>query len=112
MDLRSIAFEERVPVLEDQLELLAAATARALDDDREVGIALRGPRRHGAVVSAEGPPRRAFSRAPVDGTVLENDLDGDGSAEDQRFEGHRSSVDLEQPDQHVHEDREKNRDCQ
>jgi uncharacterized membrane protein len=39
-DLRTIAPQERVPILEDQLELLAAAAARALDDDREVEMAL------------------------------------------------------------------------
>jgi uncharacterized membrane protein len=41
LDLRSIAPEERAAVLDDQLELLAAATARAMDDDRDVEIALR-----------------------------------------------------------------------
>ena len=40
LDLREIAPADRVPIVEEQLELLAAATARALDDEREVEMAL------------------------------------------------------------------------
>jgi uncharacterized membrane protein len=40
LDLRTCAPEERVPILEDQLSLLAAAVARALKEDREIEIAL------------------------------------------------------------------------
>ena len=50
LDLQTIAPEDRVPVLEDQLELLAAAAGRALDD-REVEIAL-GPDREGIGAAA------------------------------------------------------------
>jgi uncharacterized membrane protein len=42
VDLRSIAPPERVPSIECQLELLAAATHNALDDERDVQIALSG----------------------------------------------------------------------
>jgi hypothetical protein len=54
LDLRTIAPAERVPILEEQLELLATATARALDDDREVEIALsEDPEGIGAAASLE-----------------------------------------------------------
>jgi uncharacterized membrane protein len=43
-DLRSIAPPERVAVIDRQLELLAAATERALDDEREVEVALADDR--------------------------------------------------------------------
>jgi uncharacterized membrane protein len=39
-DLRTIAPEERVPILDEELELLAAAVARALDSEREIEMAL------------------------------------------------------------------------
>jgi uncharacterized membrane protein len=42
VDLRSIAPPERVPSIERQLALLAAATHNALDDERDVEIALSG----------------------------------------------------------------------
>ena len=40
-DLRSIAPPERVAILDLQLELLAAATETAMDDERDVEMALR-----------------------------------------------------------------------
>jgi uncharacterized membrane protein len=43
-DLKTIALPERVPVLEHQLELLAAATESSMDDERDVRVALRGDR--------------------------------------------------------------------
>jgi uncharacterized membrane protein len=43
-DLRSIAPSERVAVIDHQLELLAAATEAAMNDDRDVEMALRDER--------------------------------------------------------------------
>jgi uncharacterized membrane protein len=43
-DLRSIAPPERVAVIDRQLELLAAATERVLDDERDVEVALADDR--------------------------------------------------------------------
>ena len=55
-DLRTIAPGERLPILDDQLELLAAAAARALDDDREVEMALEEDREGiGAAASLDRP---------------------------------------------------------
>jgi uncharacterized membrane protein len=39
-DLRSVALPDRVAVLDDQLDLLAIGTAAALDDERDVELAL------------------------------------------------------------------------
>jgi uncharacterized membrane protein len=53
-DLRSIAPLERVDVLDEQLELLVAATQRAMDDEHDVDMALHPDREGiGAAVSAE-----------------------------------------------------------
>ena len=38
-DLRSVATEDRLDVVDEQLELLATATARAMDDERDVALA-------------------------------------------------------------------------
>jgi uncharacterized membrane protein len=46
-DLRRIALSERIDVLDEQLALLRAATTEALDDERDVRLAL-GPDREGA----------------------------------------------------------------
>ncbi len=43
-DLRSIALPERIPILEQQLELLVGATEAAMDDERDVELALREDR--------------------------------------------------------------------
>ncbi|MGI9112299.1 MAG: DUF2254 domain-containing protein [Gaiellaceae bacterium] len=43
-DLRSIALPERIPILDQQLELLVAATEAAMDDERDVELALREDR--------------------------------------------------------------------
>ena len=43
-DLKTIALPERVPVVEHQLELLAAATESSMDDERDVRVALREDR--------------------------------------------------------------------
>jgi uncharacterized membrane protein len=45
-DLRRIALSERIDVLDEQLALLRAATTEALDDERDVRLAL-GPDREG-----------------------------------------------------------------
>ena len=53
-DLRSIAPVERVDVLDEQLELLVAATQRAMDDEHDVDMALHPDREGiGAALSAE-----------------------------------------------------------
>ncbi len=53
-DLRSIAPLARVDVLDEQLELLVAATQRAMDDERDVDMALHPDREGiGAAVGAE-----------------------------------------------------------
>ena len=44
VDLKSFALPERVAVLEEQLDLLAAATERAMKDERDVEMALREDR--------------------------------------------------------------------
>ncbi len=43
-DLRSIAPPERVAILDEQLELLIAATERSMDDERDAEMALGGDR--------------------------------------------------------------------
>lgn len=43
-DLRSIAPPERVGILDDQLELLVAATERSMEDERDAEMALRDDR--------------------------------------------------------------------
>ena len=43
-DLRSIAPEERVDIIDHQLDLLAGATETAMDDERDVTMALREDR--------------------------------------------------------------------
>ena len=43
-DLRGVALPERVPVLDDELDLLRAATSRAMDDERDVRLALHPDR--------------------------------------------------------------------
>ena len=53
-DLRSIAPADRVDVLDEQLELLAAATERAMDDERDVELAIHADREGiGAAIAAE-----------------------------------------------------------
>ena len=53
-DLRSVAPLERVDVLDKQLELLVAATQRAMDDEQDVDMALHPDREGiGAAVGAE-----------------------------------------------------------
>ena len=44
VDLRSIAPPERIEILDRQLELLVAATEAAMDDERDVEMALREDR--------------------------------------------------------------------
>jgi uncharacterized membrane protein len=44
IDLKSVALPERVPVLDEQLELLEAATASRMEDEREATMALRADR--------------------------------------------------------------------
>ena len=54
-DLRSIAPADRVAVIDDQLELLAAATETAMDDERDVEMATRGDRKGiGAAAGGDG----------------------------------------------------------
>ena len=54
VDLRSIVPTDRVEVVEEQLELLAAATERAMDDERDAEMALHPDREGiGAAVAAE-----------------------------------------------------------
>ena len=54
-DLRSIAPEERVEILDRQLELLVVATEAAMDDERDAEMALREDREGiGAAASADG----------------------------------------------------------
>jgi len=54
VDLRSIVPTDRVEVVEEQLELLAAATERAMDDERDAEVALHPDREGiGAAVAAE-----------------------------------------------------------
>ena len=54
MDLRSVVPPERIRVIDDQLELLAAATARAMDDDHDAEMALHPDREGiGAAIAAE-----------------------------------------------------------
>lgn len=54
-DLRSIVPAERLPVIETQLELLQAATEAAMDDERDVELALRGDHEGiGAEASGDG----------------------------------------------------------
>ena len=43
-DLRSIAPPDRVPIIDEQLDLLAAATETAMDDQRDVDMALHADR--------------------------------------------------------------------
>ena len=43
-DLRSFAPPERVTIIDEQLELLSAATETSMDDDRDVDFALHGDR--------------------------------------------------------------------
>ena len=51
-DLRSIATPERTPIIDEQLDLLAAATETAMDDQRDVDSALHADREGiGAAVS-------------------------------------------------------------
>ena len=53
-DLRSIAPADRVDVMDEQLELLAAATERAMADERDIELALHADREGiGAAVAAE-----------------------------------------------------------
>jgi uncharacterized membrane protein len=53
-DLRSIAPTERIPVLDEQLVLLAAATERAMDDERDVELAMHPDREGiGAAIAPE-----------------------------------------------------------
>lgn len=57
-DLRSIAPAERVGVIDHQLELLAASAATAMDDRRDVQMALRPDREGiGAAASSNGRSR-------------------------------------------------------
>ncbi len=44
VDLRSIAPPDRIEILDRQLELLVAATEAAMDDERDVELALREDR--------------------------------------------------------------------
>jgi len=54
-DLRSIAPEERVDIIDHQLDLLAGATETAMDDERDVTMALREDREGiGAAASNNG----------------------------------------------------------
>ena len=54
VDLRSIAPPDRVEVIDEQLELLAAATERAMDDEHDVELALHPDREGiGAAVAAD-----------------------------------------------------------
>jgi hypothetical protein len=50
-DLRRVALPERIEVLDEQLELLRAATVEAMDDDRDVRLAL-DPDREGLGAAA------------------------------------------------------------
>jgi hypothetical protein len=43
-DLRTVALPERVPILEEQLELLAASIESLMGDERDVRFALREDR--------------------------------------------------------------------
>ena len=53
-DLRAIAPADRLDVLDEQLELLAAATERAMDDERDVELALHADREGiGAAIADE-----------------------------------------------------------
>nr|MBA2476820.1 DUF2254 domain-containing protein [Actinomycetota bacterium] len=54
-DLEAVALPERVPILEHQLDLLAAATESLMDDARDVRMAMREDREGiGAAAGAEG----------------------------------------------------------
>ncbi len=44
-DLRSIAPDERIPILDQQLRLLAEATKAAMGDERDAGMALDADQR-------------------------------------------------------------------
>ena len=53
-DLRSIAPSDRVEVVDEQLELLATATTRAMEDERDVELALHPDREGiGAAIAVE-----------------------------------------------------------
>jgi uncharacterized membrane protein len=54
-DLRSIAPTERIGIIDQQLELLSAATERAMDDERDIEMAIREDREGiGAAASSDG----------------------------------------------------------
>jgi uncharacterized membrane protein len=54
-DLRSLALPDRIAVLDEQLELLAAATEMAMDDERDAEMALRDDREGiGAAAALDG----------------------------------------------------------
>ena len=54
-DLKAVALPDRVPILEHQLELLAAATESLMDDERDARMALREDREGiGAAAGADG----------------------------------------------------------
>ena len=57
-DLRSIALPERLAVLDDQLDLLMAATTTAMDDSRDVELGDPGPGRDRRGHRLEGLRRR------------------------------------------------------
>jgi uncharacterized membrane protein len=54
-DLRDVAPPDRVPVLDEQLELLTAATETAMEDERDARMALRDDREGiGAAAGVDG----------------------------------------------------------
>lgn len=54
-DLKAVALPDRVPILEHQVELLAAATESLMDDERDARMALREDREGiGAAAGADG----------------------------------------------------------
>ena len=58
VDLKSLALPDRVAVLEEQLDLLAAATQTAMDDERDAEMALGDDRKGiGAAAALEGASR-------------------------------------------------------
>lgn len=54
MDLRRVALQDRIPVLDEQATLLRAATVQAMHDGRDVRFAL-DPDREGSGAGAHGP---------------------------------------------------------
>ena len=58
VDLKSLALPDRVAVLDEQLDLLAAATQTAMDDERDAEMALGDDRKGiGAAAALEGASR-------------------------------------------------------